>query len=421
MKYEMFDSKRHSLEDFAFDMPAGTVVPVTMSADGDEDDKKMAKKRTCMACYLRKDTPSMADVRRFRMTPDDAALTCGNAKKRMMSSFIPALFEHGWSMSRGGIAGGKALDVFEQDGDIWIKWELDEQTWQEAVEPGLNWLGRSAGFRGWKDQDGFIRPADLLEGSFTNFPAMNGLGNVIPMSEAQQRYATAQFSARPYVFLNGVYSPDQTIVTTSETGTTTGASLTTSPATASHRKEKEQMKNLTTLLGLAENASEEEVLAAMQALKEKAEKPAPAQAATETPDIKAMVQTLFTEEIKRHGDAIKAEYAAQERERTVKAKIESGRLAGKITKDNEAAWTKLAQGDLETFDQLLAAAPVLRPVGRVVERGAVHTFGDDESVFAGLGNPADYCQAIADATVAFGCSVSQAIQIVNAGGMAKEN
>lgn len=78
------------------------------------------------------------------------------------------------------------------------------------------------------------------------------------------------------------------------------------------------------------------------------------------------------------------------------------------------------------FKAQLASMPKVAPVDPVYEPGTSFAgLGSNRGngEFYGFDSPRDYSREIADAVATLGCSVSQAIQIVNAGGLqaAKEN
>ncbi|MDX9734967.1 MAG: hypothetical protein RBU36_12635, partial [Thermoanaerobaculia bacterium] len=338
MSRVFFDSQKHALEKFAFTFSTDSAA-IRLEAD---------KPRQCRMRYAIGGEPEMGDPRRFRMYPEDAALCVGNAKKRLTAQpkgGIPQLFEHGWGMY-GGKAGGYWLDLSEEGGDLWALVVLDEQTWEEAVEPGMNWFGRSMGFSGWVDPDGFIRPADIFEGSFTNFPAMKGLGTVEPMAQLE-----ARLSSRSFVAFNGLLVPQH--LATAPTGAPEGpctpeaggedVTRNTSPAEARPRKEQEMNLSAATLklLGFAEGEkpTQEQIDTAFAKTLESAGKNRASSGSgaegDEKPLSKGDVLDLlgqFREEDRtKLRDDLEAELAKRERARSIEAVILEAENAGFAT------------------------------------------------------------------------------------------
>lgn len=331
--------------------------------------------RKCRMRMLRGGEPALADSRRFRMTPEDRASTLGNAQRRLAVRTIPLLFEHGFGPC-GGKAGGKVTRVYEDAEDLWAEVLLDEDTFEEAVDPGLNWHGRSAGFMGWMDEDGFIHPADVFELSLTNFPAMEGLGAVEAMHTFSERFAAR-----------------------STTPAQAPASVTVSSAAAASKPKEQEMSfspEFLSSLGLADNASAEDVQRAVTVRAAEAT-PCPAcgmlcpstaayccgcggpmkkgaSLSTRTQDSTA--STAFTVDVAAQLRAILASERAEndkavqetlksEREAFAKKQAVDAFLAsapGKITAANRDAWRKAAESDLETAKALLADARAVVPV-----------------------------------------------------------
>lgn len=302
--------------------------------------------RKCRMRMLRGGEPALADSRRFRMTPEDRASTLGNAQRRLAGRTIPLLFEHGFGPC-GGKAGGKVTRVYEDAEDLWAEVLLDEDTFEEAVDPGLNWHGRSAGFMGWMDEDGFIHPADVFELSLTNFPAMEGLGAVEAMHTFSERFAAR-----------------------STTPAQAPASVTVSSAAAASKPKEQEMSfspDFLSSLGLADNASAEDVQRAVTA-KMSAPPPAPAPVAVDvTAQVRAILAAERAENDKAVQETLKSEREAFAKRQAVDAFLASA--PGKITAANRDAWRKAAENDLEIAKALLADARAVVPVA-----GAMPTF-----------------------------------------------
>lgn len=370
MSRVLFDSAKHRLEEYVF----------TFAQDGSplQPDEKPGR---CRMRFLIGGEPEMGDPRRFRMYPEDAALCVGNAKKRLSvqpKGGIPLLFEHGWGMY-GGKAGGYALDVYEDQGDIWFLSLLDGHTWESAVDPGLNWFGRSAGFSGWLDPDGFIRPADIFEGSFTNFPAMKGLGLVEPMAQLEQR-----MSSRSFVAMNGLLVPPHlaAVSLAAPEGLKSApagggvSSPSTSPAEASHRKEQEMNLSAATLklLGFAEgaNPTEEQIEKAFtDRLSARASGDG---AAGEAPlskgDVLGILAEFREEDRAKLRTDLEGEFAKRERAREIETVIFAAEKDGRANAEEREALRKdgLALGP-ERLRELLAKRGPVSPAHRVFVPG----------------------------------------------------
>lgn len=262
--------------DFVF---SSAIDPEGMKTE-EKDGRFFARMR-----FLHGGVPAMNDYRKFRMTPEDLAATVLNTKKLMESTPVPNLFEHGWACD--GSAGGKFVDAYAQDGDFWMTAELDAETFEAAVKPGLKWHGRSLGFAGWIDEEEFIRPTMAREGSWTNFPAMAGLGGVEPMSAFVARFTRSRSS---------VFVPDTLV---SPTGAPISASEITNTSPSASTKETEMKLSAEAIrrLGLAENASEADIEKAIANLSAKPEPPAaPALGASPQPNTPAPAVTLSAEQ-----------------------------------------------------------------------------------------------------------------------------
>lgn len=405
MSRVLFDASKHALEKFVF----------TLAQDGSpmEPEEKPGR---CRMRFLIGGEPEMGDPRRFRMYPEDAALCVGNAKKRLSQQpkgGIPILFEHGWGMY-GGKAGGCALDVFEEKGDIWFLSLLDEDTWEDAVDPGLNWFGRSAGFSGWIDPDGFIRPADIFEGSFTNFPAMKGLGMVEPMAQLEQR-----LSSRSFVSLNGLLVPQHLAAApmgapegprTPEAGGE-GSSTNTSPAEASHRKEQEMNLSAATLklLGFAEGEkpTPEQIETAFNKsleAKNRTSSESGEKALTRSETLE-LVEDLVAAKTKTETDALRTAFEKRDFERQRDAMLDefqgvNDRTPARFAAAERAQYAEMADKlGIEATRKHLEKLPVAAPTRRVFVPGDEATAFSTGTPSAGV--PADLNTLCAQASATF--------------------
>lgn len=403
MSRVFFDSQKHALEKFAFTFATDSAA-IRLEAD---------KPRQCRMRYAIGGEPEMGDPRRFRMYPEDAALCVGNAKKRLTAQpkgGIPQLFEHGWGMY-GGKAGGYFIDLYEEAGDLWALVVLDEQTWEEAVEPGMNWFGRSMGFSGWVDPDGFIRPADIFEGSFTNFPAMKGLGTVEPMAQLE-----ARMSSRSFVSFNGLFVPQHLAAdpAAAPEGTSSAAaggeatSRNTSPDKASHRKEQEMNLSAATLklLGFAEGEkpTEEQIEAAFsRTLAGKSAEPG--EKALTKSETLALVEELVAAKTKTETDALRTAFEKKDYERQREAMLDEFQGVGDKTParfktEERAQYAEMADKlGLEATRKHLERLPVAAPTRRVFVPGDEATAFSTGTPSAGI--PSDLNTLCAQASATF--------------------
>jgi hypothetical protein len=341
---ERFDTKKHELSDFAF----------TSTIDTQGFTVQDASKFIVRMRYLLGGDPALSDERKFRMMPEDAALVVGNCKKRLSTGFIPQLTEHGWG-PEGGKSCGKALDVYEQAGDVWFLVQLTPAAYTDAVDPGLGWLSRSAGVKGWLDTDGCIRPADAFEGSFTNFPAMQGLGACEPMSDLAHRFATR------------IGSPASLLPTSTFTQTPNP-----SPDQASEPKGADDMisaENLK-LLGLADGASQDDINKAVTA-KFSAPPPEPKpQAKADKPLTLEMLDEIRTRDREADRKDLEEAFAKRERKTKIEAVIFAAEDAGKAVGAERE--TLRSDGELlgpERLEALLSARSTKAPTTSVFEPG----------------------------------------------------
>ena len=116
---------------------------------------------------------SLVDDRTFKMDDEDFALLKQNLAKK--GTPCPVLFEHAEG-PRGGLGGGKVISLQLKDGDIFAHATLTKRAYEECKDE--EWLSCSGGFLARRDDEGNIRPVEMLEVSFTNLPAFPGLSGI---------------------------------------------------------------------------------------------------------------------------------------------------------------------------------------------------------------------------------------------------
>lgn len=354
--------------------------------------------------YLRGGIPSMEDSRRFKMDADDLAATIRNGTERIAKKFIPQIYDHGWD---SGIACGKWLSCDGEGGDFWAEVLLDEEAFRGAVAPGLNWFGRSLGFQAWIDEDGYIRPVAPVEGSFTNFPAMAGLGGVQEMSVARERFKQRATST---VIVPAALADGANTNSKPDGGARSDVDpKNPSPVAASHGKEQEMKFSLEFLrsLGLDEKATVEDVEKRMQerekervSLKEASEKAAAAappakpepkpETATEKPAMVSLaeVNKIVEEKVeaarKSDRETITAELAKAERAKKVDTLLERATKEGRVlgNEEEQKRFRSLIEKDPEAFEALLPNLAIRVPVP-----GASRFFTNASSAGAGAPTP----------------------------------
>src|ERR1035438_515448 len=133
---------------------------------------------------------ALQDKRSFVMDESDfSTLKTNLANKKTPCSL---LYEHG-SGPRGGISGGKVISLQEKAGEIFAHATLTKRAYEECKDE--EWLSCSGGFLASRDPEGNIRPVEMLEVSFTNFPAFPGLGAITTfavLTEAQKELSMAE-------------------------------------------------------------------------------------------------------------------------------------------------------------------------------------------------------------------------------------
>lgn len=358
------------------------------------------------------------DGRTLLIEKEDAEAVVSELESR--GNDIPVIFEHGEGPDGGEAKGW--LKKFElRATGIWglVEWFADVA---EKIREG-RWKYQSPSFLFVKDKAGNIRPRKLVELTVTNIPAIPGM---IPIEASiktsfDTAWADVLVEPSPQYVLSDIRrilnlpvaaTVDEIIASITRLAGVGQAQMSVTVQSGSD-KEQSMDKETLALLGLPETATPQEIEVAIKA-KMSAQK-------TEL-DVRSEIQSLFQVELKRNADAIREQFETERRKDRVDRAIATAKTEGRLDPAKEATYRGFAEKlPPEQFEALLAELPT--PTGRksVIEKSMGQVVGD-VSRFHGYVNEKEYCQAIADATVAFGCSVSQAIQLVNAGALAeKEN
>lgn len=145
------------------------------------------------------------------------------------------------------------------------------------------------------------------------------------------------------------------------------ASLKTDSSPRKATKRKETSMDLTkvrALLGLAEDASEEDAMAALERLA--------AAPPDQTAQITAAVQSAVADIKAATTQLVRAEFearaAAEAHERKALASVEASIRAGKITVAQRAEAETFARTSLEAFDRFVASAPRVAPVSARIQQ-----------------------------------------------------
>lgn len=366
------------------------------------------------------------DGRTLLIEDEDARAVVSELQSR--GNDIPVIFEHGEGPDGGEAKGW--LKKFElRSTGIWglVEWFSDVA---EKIREG-RWKYQSPSFLFVKDKSGNIRPRKLVELTVTNIPAIPGM---VPLEASIKTsfdtawtdaipQATAMFSDEPSEILSYIKSILRLPVAATveeiiaHINRLAGADQAEMSVTVQSGPDKEHSmdKETLALLGLSETATSQEIEAAIKTK----------MAATKSDlDIRTEIQSLFQAELKRNADTIREQFESERRKDKIDAAIATAKAAGKLDASKEARFRLVAEKlSVEQFEQLLSDLPATGTRTSIVEKSFDPPTVGDPGKFHGYPTPSEYCQAIADATVAFGCSVSQAIQITNAGAMLdqKEN
>lgn len=386
--FELFDSTRHKLADTAV---ALAFDPKGIIALSDPARPHGAEMRVLLG-----GENDIGYGETLLLTPDDVALCVGNAKKRLSESFIPLIYDHGWS-ARGTEGAGAVVDCFERNGDLWLSVDFaDDDIFKGAVKPGKKWMGRSLGFGAWIDADRKVRPADPKECSLTNLPRMKGLGPVVGLSAIRRFFDLA----RPIPSLVTASSAPPEGAQNAASGDE-GLSLSRipSPDPASNRKEEHMKVSPETLklLGLAPDASEDEFNARLA--ERLAPKPAPKAEEAPAPDPKeaapaaapitlADVDRIIAEKTQAalsslaeaNAKAQTEAAAAATKKARVDAVLDKGYRLGKVLKADFDLLRPSVEANPDAFEARLASMPKVAPVAddALEAGGEPTTLGDGD-------------------------------------------
>jgi len=307
-------------------------------------------------------TPEMNDGRKFKFSPEDLQIVFNEVTKKLKKGDVPVLFEHGKG-PRGGVAAGW-FSRFELRADgLWglVRWVANAAN---EIRADL-WRHLSPGFYGLEDPEGYIRPRQLFEVSLTNKPAIHGLtrvaAEVIDVSEIEAE-AAAEFE---------MYLAESQLPAKSDEDETA-------------KEDMVNFKEFAVLLGLAEEATEEDIkknlqeranaleeikakyaaveaeLAEIKKVQAEVEAKAKADAEPKTVTLTEAEMTAKVEaEAKAKAEAIVAEQSAVA---LVASLVEQGVKDGKIVAAKRESYETLARACPEAFKEMLADLRVQAPV-----------------------------------------------------------
>lgn len=128
----------------------------------------------------------------------------------------------------------------------------------------------------------------------------------------------------------------------------------------------EQITELRSTLGLADDADEAAIVAAAAEVVDKATEPAPATQGTKVPEGMTLIENDVLDNLREQGTqgaAARAQQLEEKRDNAIKTAISDG----KITPARQEHWTKSWDADPEGTEQLLASLPT--GIVPVAERG----------------------------------------------------
>lgn len=342
----------------------------------------------------------------------------------------PVLAIHG-----KGPEGGKAKGWFKRfeirDNGFWGLVEWVSKTVEEIRNK--EWKYLSPSFWGIVE-NGVIKAKRFIEASLTNIPAIPGMAPV--EAEAGDLTVFACFSAdwndtyidepMPVPMMEGPRVDAEEVIcrirdvlrlpvaaTLDEiveqlNRLMSQAELSAVPAGPD--KENDMDKETLALLGLAEDATPEQIKSAVKVQFEaKAKQPEP-----KTEDVRGMVTSLVQDGLKDIIAGVRQEFETKEKAKKVEG------LLMRVEPAKRDRYRALSEKiDIASFEALIAELPQPKGVTGFVTPG-LEPPTVETGKFHGFENEHAYCQAIADAATEFGTNVSSAIQLVNAGVMGQE-
>ncbi|MDP2317457.1 MAG: phage protease [Pseudomonadota bacterium] len=386
MSYEIFDPVRHKVElrEVGLSTDRSGVHEVNLASIKDRHPDAE------YPCAMRSLIPGEHEIGwgdKLRIVPEDVAMCVVNGNALIQGAFFPLLFDHGFT-ARGTESPGDVLECYEEGGAFWQLCDLaDEEAYKGICKPGKRWKNRSLSFGAWYDGDGFLRPVQPKELSVTNLPRLKGLGPVVEMSHLRKALGIG-FGPGPaglVIPITLAAAPPVAPEGPQTTPAGSGGSLplsSASPATASNRKEEHMKVTPETLklLGLAENASEDEFNAAVAAklapkpdapaTKAEPETPAPALALSD-------VQKMIDEATARNFAAM-AEQSAKAQVETTLAAAKKARVdtvlskavsLGRMTKADVELYRPAVEANPDGFEARLSTMPKVAPVDTIFEKG----------------------------------------------------
>lgn len=287
--------------------------------------------------------------RKFRIAEEDVLAILANGQTKV--SAIVVDYEHQTLTGNEAPAAAwiKALVNKGSDG-LWAIVEWTERAKKYLVNREYRYLSPVL-LANRKDDDGLYRPEILHSAALTNTPQIDGM---VPIINSWNKHTPDHCKDTEHRVPTG----------DSGVGTESG-------------KEERPMKKLLEILGLKPEATEDEAVLALTALKSKAEKPeirqvmpkevAEALGLKEGASLSEVTGTILA--LKQPGNVVSMqEFQALKRRLAEKERDEQVALAmkeGKITGAQKEWADEYAMRDIEGFKVFCAKAPVVVPMGKI--------------------------------------------------------
>lgn len=289
----------------------------------------------------------------FTVTPDDVARLIAEFEARVNDLAID--YEHLTFELTEAPAAGWIKELIDKGADgLWARVEWTQRAAERVRQKEYRYF--SPAFLAVKQTDGKMHPDRLLPGALTNHPAIDGM---VPLAAS----VNAGSNAAPRLRRGG-----------------------------NENKKEVEMKKLLKLLGLAEDATEDQAAAELTALKAKAE----------TPQVKEIVpvsvckalgleETATASEAEatvlalKQGRASESAKEVQELRKEIDA-MKAERLVAKAMEDGKVAASQkdwalgYATRDPKGFEVFAAKAPVVVPMGQTPPGPDKKTETADDSV-----------------------------------------